>query len=44
MHVSLNDQDMDSLHTCTASLHLGDARLELAIRDGGVLSMVEKRC
>jgi len=44
MHFSLKDQDMNSLHTCTASLHLGDGRLELAIRDGGVFSMVEKRC
>jgi len=44
MLMSLKDQDMNSLRTCTASLHVGDARLELAIRDGGVLSMVEKRC
>jgi len=32
------------LRTCTTRLYLGDARIELAIRDGGVLRMIEIRC
>ena len=32
------------MRTCTTSLYLSDARIELTIRDIGVLSMVEKGC